>query len=56
MSHYGSVPTGPSELYLKLLKGEIAPAEYNKRVKDRGEAEERNQPSGDTGAQSKRGR
>jgi len=32
---YGSIPTGPSELYLQLLKGEISPQDYAKRTKKR---------------------
>jgi hypothetical protein len=29
----GTAQPGPSELYLKLLKGEITPEEYAKRVR-----------------------
>ena len=32
---YGSIQTGPSELYLQLLKGEITPEDYAKRAKKR---------------------
>lgn len=36
MSHKaGSIPTGPSEQYLRLLKGEISPQEYAQSVKER---------------------
>lgn len=42
MTDKGSIPTGPSEQYLRLLKGEISPKEYAKsverRVQERGEA------------------
>lgn len=31
----GAVPTGPSEEYLRLLREEISPEEYAKRVKRR---------------------
>jgi hypothetical protein len=34
-SNGGSVPTGPSEEYLRLLREEISPEEYAKRVKRR---------------------
>ena len=32
---YGSIPMGPSELYLQLLKGEISPEMYAKQAKKR---------------------
>jgi hypothetical protein len=34
-SNGGSVPTGPSEEYLRLLREEISAEEYAKRVKRR---------------------
>jgi hypothetical protein len=48
----GSVPTGPSELYLRLLKGEITPEEYARRAKKRVQEESRQRPA--TGAQPQR--
>jgi hypothetical protein len=41
---FGSIPTGPSESYLRLLKGEITPADYAKEAKRRGLEESRKQP------------
>ncbi len=38
MTHKGSIPAGPSEQYLLLLKGEITPEEYAKSVKERVDA------------------
>lgn len=35
MAKHGSVPTGPSEAYLRLLKQEITPEEYAKSVRKR---------------------
>jgi hypothetical protein len=29
----GSVPTGPSDLYLRMLRGEVSPKRYVARVK-----------------------
>jgi hypothetical protein len=46
MTSQGSVPTGPSEQYLKLLKGELSPEEYAKGVKKRVRAERKNGISG----------
>jgi len=34
MAH-GSIPTGPSDLYLNLLKGIISPEDYAKKAKKR---------------------
>jgi hypothetical protein len=34
MAH-GSIPTGPSDLYLNLLKGTISPEDYAKKAKKR---------------------
>lgn len=52
MAH-GSIPTGPSELYLSLLKGKITPEDYAKRAKKRVHEESRKPPVG-TGAQPQR--
>lgn len=41
---YGSIPTGPSELYLQLLKGEITPEDYAKQAKKRIQDEARKRP------------
>jgi hypothetical protein len=52
----GSVPTGPSEQYLRLLKGQISPEEYAKNVKKRVRAQRQNGNSGHSaksGAQRK---
>ena len=38
MTDKGSIPAGPSEQYLRLLKGEITPGEYAKSVKKRVDA------------------
>jgi hypothetical protein len=43
---YGSIPTGPSELYLRLLKGEISPQDYAKQAKKRLQDEARERPKG----------
>jgi hypothetical protein len=43
MAH-GSIPTGPSKLYLRLLKGEIEPADYAKQAKKRAHADARKRP------------
>lgn len=45
MAH-GSIPTGPSELYLQLLKGEISPEDYAKQAKKRIQDEAREKPKG----------
>jgi hypothetical protein len=45
---YGSIQTGPSELYLQLLKGEITPEDYAKRVKKRIQDEARERPAATT--------
>jgi hypothetical protein len=50
MASQGSVPTGPSEQYLRLLKGEISPEKYAKGVKKRVRAARKN---GSTGAATK---
>lgn len=50
---YGSIPIGPSDLYLRLLKGEITPEEYAKRAKKRIQSEARKRPSS-TAAQRER--
>jgi hypothetical protein len=42
---YGSIPTGPSELYVQLLKGEITPEVYAKRAKKRIQEESRKRPA-----------
>jgi hypothetical protein len=44
LSDYGSVLPGPSELYLKLLKGEIKPEEYARAAKKRVQDESRQRP------------
>jgi hypothetical protein len=44
MAH-GSIPTGPSELYLSLLKGKITPEDYAKRAKKRVHEEARKPPT-----------
>lgn len=46
---FGSIPIGPSELYLKLLKGEIKPEEYARQAKRRIQEESREPPA--TGTQ-----
>jgi hypothetical protein len=43
---YGSIPTGPSELYLQLLKGEISPQDYAEQAKKRLQDEARERPRG----------
>ena len=50
MSDYGSVPTGPSELYLKLLKGFITPKDYARAAKKRALDEGRQRPQADATA------
>ncbi|HEX5928408.1 MAG TPA: hypothetical protein VFY48_03355 [Solirubrobacterales bacterium] len=52
MAH-GSIPTGPSELYLDLLKGKISSEDYAKRAKKRVREEARKRPVG-SGAQPER--
>lgn len=46
MATEGSVPTGPSEAYLRLLKGQITPEAYAKGVKKRVSAQRQNGNSG----------
>ena len=43
---YGSIPMGPSGLYLQLLKGEITPEDYAKRAKKRIQNEANERPKG----------
>lgn len=43
MAH-GSVPAGPSELYLNLLKGKISPEDYAKKAMKRVHEEMRKPP------------
>ena len=43
---YGSIPMGPSELYLRLLKGEITPEDYAKQAKKRIQNEANERPQG----------
>jgi hypothetical protein len=43
---YGSIPTGPSEIYLQLLKGEISPEDYARQAKKRIQSEARERPRG----------
>lgn len=43
---YGSIPMGPSELYLQLLKGEITPENYAKQAKRRIQNEANERPKG----------
>jgi hypothetical protein len=43
---YGSIPTGPSELYLQLLKGDISPQDYADQAKKRLQDEARERPRG----------
>lgn len=50
MTDRGTIPAGPSEHYLRLLKGEITPEEYVKSVKRRVDARR----SGDETARSER--
>jgi len=52
MAH-GSIPTGPSELYLNLLKGKISPEDYAKKAKKRVHEDARKPPT-ETGAQPQR--
>lgn len=42
---YGSIPTGPSELYVKLLKGEISAEDYAKEAKRRIQEQSRQRPT-----------
>ena len=44
MAH-GSIPTGPSTLYLNLLRGKISPEDYAKKAKKRAHEETRKPPS-----------
>lgn len=46
MAH-GSIPAGPSPLYLSLLKGKITPEDYAKQAKKRVQDESRKRPTGD---------
>jgi hypothetical protein len=45
MADRGSIPTGPSEQYIRLLRGEISTKDYarsvERRVRDAGQAESR---------------
>jgi hypothetical protein len=50
---FGSIPAGPSELYLDLLKGKITPEDYAKKAKKRVHEESRERPI-QSGAQPKR--
>lgn len=50
---HGSIPAGPSELYLELLKGKISPEDYAKKAKKRVQREARERPV-ETGAQPQR--
>jgi hypothetical protein len=43
---YGSIPMGPSELYLQLLKGEITPETYAEKAKKRIQSEANERPKG----------
>lgn len=43
---YGSIPTGPSDLYLQLLKGDISPQDYAEQAKKRIQDEARERPIG----------
>ena len=56
MAQQGSIPTGPSDSYLRLLKGEITPEEYAKSVEKRVREPKRDAPksSGSQGTQPKR--
>lgn len=57
MAQSGSVPTGPSEAYLRLLKREITPEEYAKSVRQRlREDRSSNGSSSETGTQRQRAR
>lgn len=49
---YGSIPTGPSPLYVSLLKGKITPEDYAKQAKKRVQKSFRKPPtqSASTGA------
>lgn len=47
MAH-GSIPTGPSTLYLNLLKGKISPEDYAKQAKKRVHEDARKPPSSAT--------
>lgn len=53
MAH-GSIPAGPSGLYLDLLKGKITPEDYAKRAKKRVQEESRKRPT-ETSTQKERG-
>lgn len=50
MASEGSVPTGPSEAYLQLLKGRITPEDYVKGVKKRVGGQ---RPNGNSGQPTK---
>lgn len=49
MATEGSIPTGPSDAYLRLLKGQITPEDYAKGVKKRVSAQRENGNSGRSG-------
>jgi len=53
MAH-GSIPVGPSELYVDLLKGKITPEDYAKQAKKRVHRESRERPVGSGGTQPQR--
>jgi hypothetical protein len=44
MAH-GSIPSGPSGLYLDLLKGRISPEDYAKKAKKRVQEDARKRPA-----------
>ena len=46
MASKGSVPTGPSEAYLQLLKGKLSPEDYVNGVKKRVSDQRQNGNSG----------
>jgi hypothetical protein len=50
MAH-GSIPAGPSPLYLNLLKGKISPEDYAKQAKKRVHEDSRKSPA-ETGKSS----
>lgn len=52
MGTSGSLPTGPSEQYLRLLKGEISPQEYAKSVRERVDDQGRAEKTAATGSAS----
>lgn len=45
----GSIPTGPSDLYLRLLRGTISPEDYAKQAKKRVQEEARKHPTASQG-------